>query len=140
MLAEELNLNIEEDADELINERSPEGSRQILRKYNVKHEYVPFSFSDLTTPGPDMAGQDFMIPTFRSRAGASMSRGRRGADLKEDDSDFSSSSFCSSSSSEEMASDAESTPRINLGQLNKVEPEADEKSYPAESPILNESR
>ena len=52
MLAAELNLNIEEDADLLINERSPTGSRQILRKYNVKHEYVPFSFSDLTTPTP----------------------------------------------------------------------------------------
>ena len=52
MLAEELNLNIEEVADELINEKSPTGSRQILRKYNVKHEYVPFSFSDLTTTTP----------------------------------------------------------------------------------------
>ena len=52
MLAEELNLNIEEDADELINQGSPSGSRQILRKYNVKHEYVPFSFSDLTMQTP----------------------------------------------------------------------------------------
>lgn len=50
LLADELNLNIEEDADEIINLDSPTGSRQILRKYNVKHEYVPFSFSDLTLP------------------------------------------------------------------------------------------
>ena len=52
MLAEELNLNIDEEADELINQGSPTGSRQILRKYNVKHEYVPFSFSDLTMQTP----------------------------------------------------------------------------------------
>lgn len=52
LLAIELNLNIDEDADGIIKEHSPLGSRQILRKYNVKHEYVPFSFSEMTTPTP----------------------------------------------------------------------------------------
>ena len=99
MLAEELNLNIEEDADELINQGSPSGSRQILRKYNVKHEYVPFSFSDLMMPTPFEARQDsFANPLYTKRSQAiDKEKARQSA---ENHSDFSSSSFCSSSSSE----------------------------------------
>jgi hypothetical protein len=99
LLAEELNLNIEEDADELINLRSPTGSRQILRKYNVKHEYVPFSFSDLTTPMPNLSIKDsFPIPTFGSGQVTSKADKKRQSD--NDHSEMSSSSFCSDTSSE----------------------------------------
>ena len=36
----------------VLDEGSPLGSRQVIRKYNIKHEYVPLCFSDLTTPTP----------------------------------------------------------------------------------------
>lgn len=50
ILASEMDLDIEADAIGIITCDSPTGSRQIISKFNVKHEYVPLTFSDLMTP------------------------------------------------------------------------------------------
>ena len=57
MLADELELDIEADALQVIDEGSPVGTRQIVRKFNVKQEYVPLTFSDLTAPAPCQGGK-----------------------------------------------------------------------------------
>ena len=50
ILASELDLDIEADALGIISCESPTGTRQIISKFNVRHEYVPLTFSDLLTP------------------------------------------------------------------------------------------
>ena len=57
MLADELDLDIEKDALQVIDDGSPVGTRQIVRKFNVKQEYVPLTFSDLTAPTPCQGGK-----------------------------------------------------------------------------------
>lgn len=50
VLASELELDIDADALGIISCASPTGYRQIISKFNVHHEYVPLTFSDLMTP------------------------------------------------------------------------------------------
>lgn len=65
LLAMELELDINEDADMLIDQDSPTGTRQILRKYNIKDQKIPISFSDMTTPTPNQKEQlDFSSSRF----------------------------------------------------------------------------
>ena len=52
-------MDIEKDAIKVLDKGSPSGSRQIFRKYNEHNEYVPFTFSDLTTPTPQNFSQGF---------------------------------------------------------------------------------
>ena len=124
LLAKELNLDIEADAEAMISENSPTGSRQILRKYNIKHEYVPLSFSDLTTPTPRHENQGF-DSSKRTEQGASAQRSSKEArqTFSGRMRDHSSSSFCSSDGSsflDDNVEDVDATPRMGLGQLSSV--------------------
>lgn len=65
-IARELELDIDADVDEVLRENSP-GSRQILRRFNMNHEYIPLTFSDLTTPTPGTYGSlSFPLPLLKS--------------------------------------------------------------------------
>ena len=47
-LAESLSLNIAEDANMIIDEQSPTGARQVIRRYDVENEvYIPLTFDHL---------------------------------------------------------------------------------------------
>lgn len=75
-LATELRLDIEQSVLSLLDEPSPTGSRQIIRKYNFKHEYIPLTFSDLTTPTPGNDTGGFPMPTFHGSGSSSAAKAR----------------------------------------------------------------